>query len=299
MPKIQFIDKLHLNKSNKAKLDVVNNIIEEYRKDGYVLTLRQLYYQLVSRDIIPNNQSEYAKVSQLLVQGRMAGFVDWDCIEDRVRKPKLPYWVTGIPDAINDIVKQYRLDRQHNQENYIEIWTEKDAISNILYRVSEYYHIRLMVNRGYSSCSALYEAYRRFKSERDWDKKLYILYLGDHDPSGLNMIEDIHDRLNYDFGLDNSDGGKVNIIHIGLTDEQIEKYNPPPNPTKIKDPRANEYMAKYGNTCWEVDALNPKILTEIVETNIKDLIDIPLFESMIEKEKQDIETLKKLQKEYK
>lgn len=288
MSKQKFVNKLRLSTANIERLERINSILEEYREDGYVLTLRQLYYQLVSRDIIPNQQKEYAKLSLLLTKGRMAGVVDWEIIEDRVRKPHLPYWVDGIEDAIKDTIRQYRLNRQEGQENYIEVWIEKDALSGVLRRITEKYHIRLMVNRGYSSTSAMYDAYKRFRYEMVVnDKKGIILYLGDHDPSGLDMIRDIKDRL-LEFGVN------VEVNQIGLTQQQIKQYNPPPNPAKIKDPRAKWYIEEYGNTSWEVDALPPKILNTLVETNIKKIIDIETYESMIKKEDSDIRKLSRI-----
>ncbi len=110
----QFRNSLHLNKKNILMLDVINGIIEEYLAQGYKLTLRQLYYQLVSRDIIPNRVQEYAKLSTLLVKGRMVGVVDWSAIEDRTRVPYLPYWAEDVPDAINDLINYYRINRQKN-----------------------------------------------------------------------------------------------------------------------------------------------------------------------------------------
>lgn len=283
--KEQFRDKLHLNKKNIYKLEQVNSIIAEYELEGYKLTLRQLYYQLVSRDIIPNQQKEYAKLSVLLVKGRMAGAVDWNAIEDRIRVPFLPYWVYDTEDAIKDIISSYRLDRQKDQKVYIELWVEKDALSGVLKRITTYYHINLMVNRGYSSCSAMYDSYNRFRSQVN--KEHYLLYLGDHDPSGLDMIRDIRDRLE-EFEV------FPEIIHIGLTEKQIRKYNPPPNPAKITDPRAKWYFNKYGKVSWEVDALNPTILHKLVKNNVEKLIDKDLFLEQIEKEKVDKEKLQGL-----
>ena len=236
--KNRFTDKLKISEKNEEQLNIINSIIEEYAKDNYRLTLRQLYYQLVSRDIIPNEQKEYGKLSSLLVKGRMCGVVDWDAIEDRLRKPKIPYWVVDIPDALEDTIEQYRLDRQMYQHVYIEVWCEKDALSSILYRITSTYHMRLMVNRGYSSCTAMHDAYERLARKRYAD--CYILYLGDHDPSGLDMIRDVRDRLN-EFGVFPS------VIQLALTMEQIEKYNPPPNPARIKDTRAKWYIERYAN----------------------------------------------------
>ncbi len=234
----EFSKKLRLNNKNKHQLSVINDIIEEYRRDGYVLTLRQLYYQLVSRDIIPNKQSEYAKLSTLLTKGRMAGVVDWDAIEDRNRRPYLPYWVRGVDAAVKDTINQYRLDRQKGQDVYIELWVEKDALSGVLKRITEKYHINLIVNRGYSSTSAMYDAYERVRRKVLEKKKVVVLYLGDHDPSGLDMIRDIRDRTRVfisnskdiqdkweecDFEYDADNGDRVD--YHSLYDEYCDEDN--------------------------------------------------------------------------
>ena len=283
----QFRDKLHLNKNNVIKLEIVNSIIKEYEQQGYKLTLRQLYYQLVSRSIIPNNKKEYAKLSTLLVKGRMAGMVDWNAIEDRIRVPFLPYWVENIEGAIDDTIDYYRLDRQKGQPVYIELWVEKDALSGVLKRITSHYHINLMVNRGYSSCTAMYDASKRFYVQENNGIDTHILYLGDHDPSGLDMLRDIKERL-WEFQVE------PEIRHIGLTSQQIKKYNPPPNPAKISDPRAKWYIREYGETSWEVDALNPKILHSLVQANVENLIDIDSFNKKIKDEEKDKKTLKRL-----
>ena len=276
--KQQFTDKLRLSKSNVEMLTRINNILEEYVEDGYTLTLRQLYYQLVSRDVIPNNDKEYAKLSNILKNGRMAGIVDWASIEDRVRVPKLPYWVHGVQDAIKDTIQQYRIDRMKGQSKRVEIWVEKDALSNVLYRVSDKYHIRLMVNRGYSSVSAMYDAYKRLSTGD------VILYFGDHDPSGMDMIRDVRERL-VEFGIE------VDVRPIALTMEQIEEFNPPPNPAKITDPRAKWYIEKYGKTRWELDALPPRELIRLAEDAVESIIDLDLYNEKLEQEKKDIEEL--------
>ena len=282
--KESFRDDLHLSKKNQEQLQVVNSIIEEYAEQGYILTLRQLYYQLVSRDVIANKQSEYAKLSTLLVKGRMAGVVDWNAIEDRIRVPFIPYSVDDIDDAISDTINQYRLNRQDGQDVYIELWVEKDALSGVLKRITSKYHINLMVNRGYSSCSAMHDAYERLERQESEGKKTVILYLGDHDPSGLDMIRDIEERLN-EFGVN------PEVRQIGLTMKQIKKYNPPPNPAKITDPRARNYIAEFGNVSWEVDALTPEVLHKLVKDNVEELIDMDLFNDKIIQEEKDKEKL--------
>ena len=277
--KQQFDSELRLSKANRIMLERINTILEEYRNDGYVLTLRQLYYQLVSKDIIPNNDREYAKLSNILKKGRMAGIVDWSAIEDRVRVPKLPYWVRDVQHAIQDTIEQYRVDRMQGQQRNIEIWVEKDALSNVLFRVTSKYHIRLMVNRGYSSISAMYDAHRRLRSGD------VILYFGDHDPSGKDMVRDIRERME-EFGRE------VDVRPVALTMEQIRRFNPPPNPAKITDPRAKWYIREYGRTSWELDALPPRELIRRAEEAVEELIDLDLYNRCLDREQRDIEELR-------
>lgn len=284
-------------------LDQVNEILEDYSDQGLTLTLRQCYYQLVTKNIIANNNKEYAKLSKLLTDGRMAGEVDWNCIEDRVRRPRLPYYVDGISDALTDTVDAYRLDRQKTQENYIEVWVEKDALSSVLSRVTNEFHINLMVNRGYSSCSAIHDAYQRMIKASYNRREIglghrVILYMGDHDPSGLDMIRDIAARLNDDFGLD--DGYNPIVVEpIALTMDQIKKFNPPPNPAKITDPRAKWYIQKYGNISWELDALPPKELDKILRKSILKYLHKKEYDKILLEEKRQITELQKLVDRYK
>jgi hypothetical protein len=286
-----FTDNLHLSRANIERLETINCIIEEYAAGGYRLTLRQLYYQLVSRDIIPNKTAEYAKLSTLLTRGRMAGVVDWNAIEDRVRRPHLPYWVLDVPDALRDTARQYRLDRMEGQKRYVEVWCEKDALSGILRRVTERFHVRLMVNRGYSSTTAMYDAANRFLDEANIGKAGHILYLGDHDPSGLDMVRDIRDRLQ-EFGVE------VEVSPIALTWEQVERYDPPPNPAKVTDPRASWYISRHGRVSWEVDALDPDTLLNLVDWEIRRLIDYDQYQAMLARERADVEEMNQIISTY-
>lgn len=280
-----------LRKDNITKLNLINSIIEEYTKEGYRLTLRQLYYQLVTREIVLNTGKEYKKLSPLLTKGRMAGIVDWGAIEDRIRVPYLPYWVHDMTDALKDAATGYRLDRQKGQKNYLELWVEKDALSGVLKPITSYYHINLMVNRGFSSTTAMHDAYERIDEQESLGKTSTILYLGDHDPSGLFMIQDIKSRLN-EFGVN------PEIKAIGLTIEQVKKYNPPSNTAKERDPRAKDYIKKFGRVSWEVDALNPKTLNMLVKKNIEARIDMSLFKQQLAQEEQDKEHLREISDKF-
>lgn len=281
-----------------TKEEVVQHIVDivaAYAEDDYTLTLRQLHYQFVKSNWIVNHDTAYKKLGTILDDCRYAGIIDWDAIEDRGRKPYIPYSVTDPDHALQDTVDQYRLDRQRGQKVSVELWTEKDALSGILQRTTEKYHIQLVVNKGYTSSSAIYRAYQRIIANIRNEQFTTILYFGDHDPSGLDMIRDIRERLTMmlEKGRFEIRGGAVfEVIPIGLTMKQIKQYQLPPNPTKMTDTRSNGYIRKYGKTCWEVDALDPRTLTEIVETHIVDQIDVDLYEEVLEEERAGIETLK-------
>ena len=279
--------KAKLGPANLARVDQINEILEEYSRQGYRLTLRQLYYQLVSRDIIPNEDKQYHTLSHVMKEARMGGLVDWFLIEDRIRVPKLPYWVTDLNNAIDDTINAYRLDWMKGQHNYIEVWIEKDALSSVFYRVTQEYGIRLMVNRGYSSVSAMYSAAQRLRRHVGDDQYPIILYFGDHDPSGLDMVRDIEDRL-AEFGVN------VDVIQCALTMSQIMEHRPPPNPAKITDPRAKDYIATHGTESWELDALRPNVLEEVTRTYIKKLVDPEIYQSVLDEEERDTDKLREM-----
>lgn len=262
------------------RLELIEGVINHYEARGYKLTLRQLYYQLVAKHIIPNRKQEYKKLSNMLKNARMMGRVDWDSIEDRGRVPIMHSQHVTLKAALEQLAKVFRLqDREDEQPIYLELLTEKEALSSILRPLTMKYHKRLVINKGYTSASAMHQMSKRLKQELSMGsgRKLVLLYLGDHDPSGLDMDRDIKERLET-FGV------KPEVIRIGLTMKQIKHYNPPPDPAKITDPRAEAYIAKYGDNSWEVDALEPDVLKELVESSILKYMDMDKYNAVKEEE---------------
>jgi hypothetical protein len=262
-------------------------IIESYQEQGYRLTLRQLYYQLVTRNLIPNEEKAYKRVGGLLSDARLAGLVDWAAIEDRVRVPQMPSEWSGLGALVRAALRSYRLPRWDGQDNYVELWVEKDALAGVLAPLAHRFHVTLMVNRGYSSQSAMYDASKRFLSQAG--KRPYLLYLGDLDPSGEDMVRDVGDRLAM-FGLppvyDDPAHG-LEVRKLALTPEQVSQYNPPPNPAKRSDSRSAKYIAEHGESSWEVDALPPNVLHEIIEGAIEALLDEDKMRAVRDREERD------------
>lgn len=281
--------------SSRALINQANEIIEQYQAQGLRMSLRQLYYRLVAANIIPNAERSYKNLSNIISDGRLAGLIDWDAIEDRVRVPRMSSEWDSIKDLVDSALASYRLPRWKGQENHVELWVEKDAISNVLSPLTREFHVTLMVNRGYSSQSAMYESAQRFRAndtidsgEREGESRnAILLYLGDHDPSGEDMVRDVESRLEM-FGVEN-----LTVKKIALTTAQVRQYNPPPNPAKITDPRAADYIAQHGPSSWEVDALPPDVLAQIVREELEAVTDMDLMNEVKEQEKLDKKELLK------
>jgi hypothetical protein len=280
--KEQFKD-INITPNRMQMVNLCNQIIDIYQKQNLRLTLRQLYYQLVTRNAIRNEERSYKIIGKLVSDARLAGLIDWDAIEDRVRVPRIPTEFNNLKELVDTAINSYRLPRWEGQEYYIELWVEKDALSGVLAPLARKYHVTLMVNRGYSSSSAMYESAQRFAQHADQNRILF--YLGDHDPSGEDMVRDIQERLTM-FLVE------VKVTKIALTFDQVKRYNPPPNPTKITDTRSARYIDKYGEECWEVDALPPDTLHSLIEASITRYIDVHKMGTIIEKENADKEYLK-------
>lgn len=260
---------------------VCNQIINDYLGQGLRLTLRQLYYQLVTRNIIPNQEKMYRMLSRVLSDARLAGLVDWSAIEDRVRQPRMPNEFRDLDELVQAAVASYRLPRWRTQTRYVELWVEKDALAGVLQPLAQEFHVTMMVNRGYSSQSAMYDSAKRFIRE---DKQGILFYLGDHDPSGEDMVRDIQDRLDL-FGAD------VDVRKLALTMAQVEEYEPPPNPAKMSDSRAEQYVRRHGSQSWEVDALPPQVLTQIIRAAFRSIVNRRAMQEIVDQERQDKERL--------
>ena len=255
----------------QERILVIDRFLNEYK--GRV-TVRQLYYRLVAGGHIANNDKEYGRVQDLITKARYAGLIDWNAIEDRNREPlKAAEWQDGA-HLLRSAVEDFRLNRWEMQPFYLELWVEKAALAGVLSPIAIDYHLTLMVNRGYGSASSMKESADRIRARSrasgKWTShhRPIILYIGDFDPSGEDMVRDVRERL-LEFGCPR----ELDVFKLALTKAQIEKYNPPPNPAKVTDSRAAKYIAEHGDESWEVDAIPPKELALLVRTSINAYVD--------------------------
>lgn len=259
--KIKYIDR-DFKPSSLNTIRDANKIIAEYTSQGYDLTLRQLYYQFVSRDLIANSQAEYNKLGSIINDARLAGLISWEAIIDRTRNLKaMPHWADP-KEFMREVTPQFAIDKWATQTNRVEVWIEKDALIGVIERICRQLDVAYFSCRGYTSQSEMWSASQRLIEYRDNGQTPVIIHIGDHDPSGKDMSRDIDDRLALFMG-DN-----IEVNRIALNMDQVRKYQPPPNPAKITDSRAKAYIEEFGNKSWELDALDPKVLTDLIKKTI-------------------------------
>ena len=286
MPLIKYID-WNPSAKSRATLKQANEIIDYFEKQGFDLTLRQLYYQFVARDLIPNTERSYKNIGNLINKGRLAGMINWNSIVDRTREPRtMPHW-SSPDEIIRSSADQYRIDKWYSQPNHVEVWVEKDALIGVIEPICQELDINCFSCRGFTSQSAVWRASNRFTEKLNGHgrEKVIVLYLGDHDPSGLDMDRDLQERfwLFEDPELTN----RVKLRRIALSMDQIHEYNPPPNPTKLTDSRAKSYIAEHGDSSWELDALNPTVIRDLIKETVGEYRNELLYESFVMKENKE------------
>lgn len=290
MSRIAYIEK----RFAPATLDVIddaNTIINEYSAQGFSLTLRQLYYQFVARDLIQNSMREYKRLGKIISNARLAGLIDWRAIEDRTRNVRqVASWVSPA-SLIESCADQFQYDCWQGQKKQVEVWIEKEALVGVISSICNSYGMPFFACKGYVSQSEQWAASQRIlRRWRLYNQKTVILHLGDHDPSGVDMTRDNDDRL----GLFTNHGAWEEIVEverIALNKDQILKYDPPPNPTKLNDSRAREYIENHGYDSWELDALEPSVIIDLIDTHLHNHVDREQMTKIEEQSKKGRERL--------
>ena len=280
-----------IDKLNKVR--VILDELSEYKP----LTLRQMYYQLVGKGYIDNKKSEYISLSNLLKHARLDSYISWDDVEDRVRVySDLSGWQdrqSFVNYAIDRLVKSYSRDLWQSQGKYVEVWIEKDALSSIFRRICSQYGVSVVVCRGFSSISFLHDY--RIRLVKYEHKERVMLYFGDFDPSGNEMLESMKITLHDEMNVKN-----IQYKRIALMKDDIFKYSLPHDPDALKksDTRANKHIDTYGELAVELDALPPDALISKIENAIVDEIDdVEAFNHEVEMYNADIHAITELREQ--
>lgn len=284
MPYIAYKPDIKFRADSLRIIELADEIATSYKRQGYNLTLRQLYYQFISRDAFPNTERSYKRLGSIINDARMVGMINWDHIEDRGRESHGTEWLGIVPPEPEDLISylqySHSLDLWRNQDYRVEVWVEKQALEEVAERAANSFRVGYFACKGYVSQSEMWRAGVRMREAIDAGQKPLVLHLGDHDPSGIDMTRDIEKRLSL-FAE-----GDVEVRRLALNMPQIRELNPPPNPAKMTDSRAADYVATYGRKSWELDAISPDRLVEIIKSEIRSVLDAGAFHDAQDEERE-------------
>lgn len=271
----------NFNTDRTAMIDKVNSIIEKYEADGYILTVRQIYYQFVKNDWIPNQPKSYSLLQNLINDGRLAGLISWTAIEDRERNLMGHRTYQSPAQALRELKETYKLDLWQGQSFRPEVWVEKKALEGVIGRICDELRVDFFACKGYNSQSEQWRAGQRFADYIRRGQRPIVFHLGDHDPSGIDMTRDNRERLEMFCGY------PVIVQRIALNMNQIDELKPPPNPAKITDSRAADYIARFGEESWELDALDPQYINNLIREALMQIREEDKWDEMLQKEVDD------------
>lgn len=266
MPRITYVPK-RFGAESLAIIAHVNAIDAQYRAQGFDLTLRQVFYQFVSRGYLPNTDRSYKRLGDIVADARLAGLVDWEAITDRTCYMRsVSHWDEPA-DIMRSAADSFRLDKWASQPYRPEVWIEKDALVGVIGPICDSLDVPYFSCRGYTSVSSMWQAAQRLEKQTlQTAQRPVIFHLGDHDPSGIDMTRDIQHRMTT-FGI------AADVQRLALSMQQIRAYDPPPNPTKLSDSRSKGYIKAYGRSSWELDALEPTAIADLIRDAVRAIRD--------------------------
>ena len=241
--------------------DAIINVIEA----DPPMTVRQVFYQLVARNVIEKSEAQYqGTVIRLMTEMRLAGDLPFDWVVDESRRVRVTQTYDSVADAIEQTARFYRRSALAQSSDYLEIWLEKDALSGSLWDVTSDYDVPLMVSRGMPSLTFLHSSAQAILRAAQQNKNTYIYQFGDHDPSGVLIPQTIKRRLNE--MCERLDCPAPYVERVALTKAQIRRCRLPTRPTKRE---GNRHANGFAGDSVELDALPPRILRDMVRTVIE------------------------------
>jgi len=214
------------------------------------------------------------------------GLIDWDAIEDRTREVNTHTFWANPAGIISAAAHQYREDLWAGQRYRPEVWIEKEALLGVVEGICAELRVPYFAHRGNNSQTLQYQAGKRFARYLDQGLIPLVLHLADHDPNGIDMTRDNIQRLALYARQD------VEVRRIALNMDQVRQHNPPPSFVKDGDTRTSGYRERFGtDECWELDALSPTLIADLIRTEIEQLIDWSKWRSAQAREERSRELL--------
>jgi hypothetical protein len=255
-------------------------------EDDHPMTVRQVFYRMTVAGKVAKEEREYKGVGRLLGIMRERGIIPFNWIADNTRWQRKPWTHDSMEDALRNTAATYRRALWNDQQVYVEIWTEKEALAGVLYEETASWDVPLMVSRGFSSKSFLYETAENIS---DIGKPAYLYYFGDLDPSGVHIDRHIERTLRK-----YAPEAEIHFERVAVLEWQIKAWKLPTRPTKKTDSRSKGFK---GDSV-EVDAIEPKVLRELVRHCIEKHIDRDVLERTRHTEQLERETLKSLARQF-
>lgn len=271
-------------RSTKAELRALDYTIVDIVTVGHPMTCRQVFYQCTVLGIVPKTEHGYDLVLRRLTTLRLDGEIDFDKIADNTRWMRKPRTFTGIKQALALTAATYRRSLWEDADVYVEVWCEKDALAGVIIEETHPYDVPLMVARGFSSITYLYNAAEAISAK---NKPAYIYHFGDRDPSGVAAAHAIENRLR-EFAPE----AEIHFEIAAVTAEQIEEWNLPTRPTKTSDTRARNFK---GDSV-ELDAIPSAQLRQLVRDCIEQHVDERALQTILVAEKSEREHLERMAK---
>lgn len=263
-----------------------NELLEDAHEGGFAITLRSLYYQFIGEEVwFPNTIQSYKRLGGIIAAARLAGLMDWDLIEDGMRETvRVSSW--DNPESIMDsVVSAYKEDLWAGQERRVHLRVEKHTLVGVVAPACERWRVPYTACRGNTSLTEAYQAGKELGRQAADGLHPLVLYMGDHDPSGIDMTRDNEERLSMFAGVD------IEVRRIALNYDQVQLYRLPGNPAKETDSRHAAYKAQFGEESWEMEALRPRTVDEILEREISSVIDMDLWNERAEAEGLNLDVL--------
>jgi hypothetical protein len=268
----------NLSSKTLETIERINAILETAQADNVSMSLRQVYYKFVKNNWCPNSDREYKKIGTALDSGRMNGLISWTAIVDMNRALYGTNTQVAPEQLLEGLDNKFHLDLWADQQWRPEVWVEKLGMLNVIGDICSSLRVDYFACKGYNSQTEAWKAGQRMARYVRKGQRPIVFYAGDYDPSGLDMIRDVRERLETFTGV------QVTVVPIALTMNQIEELGPdkcPPNPAKTTDSRSDGYvdmMVGLGYDednipSWEVDALEPTYLRDLIRSNIDRLRD--------------------------
>jgi hypothetical protein len=284
VPEPQFLVHVQKNTSepNKESLRLwqsIHTIATDPNYDDMSLTVRQVYYQCVTRHFVPENtKGQYRRVQRAILQMRRQGHLPWWKIRDSLRERKQYAVHDDARAALDKTAREYRRDVMRFQQVHIELWIEKDSLIGWVSDLAEEFGLHFAAMRGFSSDSFQYDAAEAWRQIR---KPVFVLYAGDFDPGGVFMTEQLEQQLRCFYS-------SVSVWHIGLREDQVRKLRLPPSfEVKATDTRGDGFAQRFGTQCTELDAVPPDVLRGWYRDAIVSCVDRAQLEDEWERQKHD------------